>query len=89
MAYTSGYNGSVYLWHFEPTKHETFDEAKRALIQDMMFHADYEPDNTANELALVAEDINLWDENDRDMRDHGRQSITAGGFEWWIAREEA
>src|SRR5690606_17527438 len=82
-----GHNMPGYLPDSTPTEHETFDEAKRALIEDMLFHADYAPDDTADELANAAQDVNLWSERDSDMRDYGRQSISAGGFEWWIARE--
>lgn len=86
MSYTVGQNIPGYLPDSEPMEYETFDEAKRALIKDMLFHADYAPDDTADELAGVAEDVNLWSESDRSMRNHGHQSITAAGYVWWISR---
>lgn len=93
--FVAGHNVPGYLPDCEPMECETFDEAKRALIEEMLHEADIagqcetpEGDNRADELAGAAEDVNLWSERDRDMRDHGRESITVGGYEWFIAREE-
>lgn len=93
VKYVAGCNVLGNLWHFEPTEHETFDEAKRALIREMLLEADIawkcetpEGNDTADELAGAAEDVNLWIERDRDMPSW-RRSTTAGGYEWFIARE--
>lgn len=91
MSYTAGRNDPGNLWHFEPSEHETFDEAKRALIREMLLEAVIaglrpEGDDRADELAGAAEDVNLWIERDRDMPTW-RKSITAGGYEWFIARD--
>lgn len=95
IRYLVGHNMPGYLPDNVPTEYGTFDEAKRALIAEMLHEADIagqcetpEGDNRADELASATEDVNLWSERDRDMRDHGRESITVGGYEWWIAREE-
>lgn len=92
MTYTAGYNVPGHPWHFEPTEHGTFDEAKRALIKEMLTEADDAAKSGAPRIesyceALVnaAEDVNLWSESDCNMRKYGYQSITASGHVWWIA----
>lgn len=95
MTYTAGYSILGNPWHFEPTEHETFDEAKRALIKEMLTEADDAAKSGADRiksycdaLANAAEDVNLWSENDYNMRKYGYQSSAAGRYVWWIAKSK-
>lgn len=67
MPYVVGYNTPGYLPESDPYICEDADSAKRALIDDMLRHADTDsrsdPDSEAlsAELTLAAEDLNLTD----------------------------
>jgi hypothetical protein len=54
----------------------TFDEAKRRLIHEMLFSADYaSTEDAAENYTNAAEDINLWS---------GPDSLTVAGEAWWV-----
>ncbi len=59
--YAVGHNVSGYLPECDVYVTDSFEEAKRYLIHDLLFAADYaETDDIGNALALAAEDVNLW-----------------------------
>lgn len=72
----------------------SFEDAQRQLINEMSAYADVLDESgtpgcrgMANDVAAAAEDVNLWAETNADLVRHGRIGLTAGGREWWIARE--
>ena len=74
--YIIGNNMPGYMPDSEPfTVEGTFDDAKRALIGELFFAAEYADREEANELVSAAEDVNLWRRPD---------SIRAGNYVYWI-----
>jgi hypothetical protein len=78
--YISGTNYSGYLPDVIPTESATFEEAKQALIAEILWEADHNTsDDVADALAALAEDVNLWSRPD---------SVTVadpcGDRAWWI-----
>lgn len=59
---------------------DTFDEAKRGLIDEILFAADYTDEASAEQLTELAEDVNLWSGPDC--------SGEVDGFVYWIAVAE-
>ena len=57
--YIAGWNMPGYLPESEPTEFETFDDAKRSIISDMLFYADSLDEEGATEQTHMAEDVNL------------------------------
>lgn len=62
MSYVIGNNLPGYLPDSDPFVIEgTFDEAKRALIDELLWQADVaDTEEEAEELTEAAEDVNLW-----------------------------
>lgn len=59
--YAVGHNVAGYLPESDVYVVEDFESAKRSLIADLLFAADYaETDDIGNALALAAEEVNLW-----------------------------
>jgi len=61
MRFSSGSNVPGYMPDEPAEHHETFDDAKRCLIAEILRDADQadnEPD--AEDLSAFAEDVNLW-----------------------------
>lgn len=75
--YIIGNNMPGYMPDSEPfTVEGTFDEAKRALIDELLFAAEYAAtEEEAEELTNAAEDVNLWS---------GPDSIYVGNYVYWI-----
>lgn len=62
QTFTLGWNMPGYMPEMEPYKIEGSDAAKRAMIDELLQHADQDTDpERANALALLAEDLNLAD----------------------------
>lgn len=81
--YTIGWNMPGYLPEMEPYTVDTADEAKRAMIDDLLYmaseHADTEDD--ATELSNAAEDLNLCDVSTG-------WDATIGNLAYWIKPTE-
>lgn len=79
--YVIGSNMPGYLPDSEPfTVTGTFDDAKRALIDEILFQADYaNNEEEAEELTLAAEEVNLWSDCD---------DISVGNWVYWIQEGE-
>ena len=75
--YVIGNNMPGYMPDSEPfTVEGTFDEAKRALISELLFAAEYAAtEEEAEDLTHAAEDVNLWSRPD---------SIYVGNYVYWI-----
>lgn len=84
MNYAVGHNIAGYMPECDIYVTDTFDQAKRYLISEMLEAADYaETEQIAEELAAAAEDVNLWNGPDVcyvDMIDSEHCLPTA----WWI-----
>jgi hypothetical protein len=82
--YAVGHNVAGYLPEADVAVFDTFDEAKRCLIHDMLLAADYaETETIAEDLTNSAEDVNLWNGPDTvyvEMIDSPHCIPTA----WWI-----
>ncbi len=64
-AYVVGWNTPGYLPDGEPIECETFDDAKRYLIDELLRDADYAScECKAEDFAAMAEDVNLWSSPD-------------------------
>lgn len=79
MGYTIGFNMPGYLPEMEPYTVDTADEAKRAMIDELLRHADSTDEPEATELSHAAEDLNLTDVSDG-------WDNTIGNTAYWIAR---
>lgn len=81
MTYVIGNNMPGYLPDAEPFAVDgTFEDAKRALINELLFSADYaDTEEEAEDLTHAAEDVNLWSRPD---------DIRVGGHVYWIAEGE-
>lgn len=64
MPFTVLFNRPGYLPEADPTTHPTFPEARQALIDVLLQHAD---ELDSDELAAAAEDVNLWNTPDHLM----------------------
>ena len=88
MNHAYGHNVSGYLPESDTYVVETFDEAKRGLIADMLRTADYaETESIAEDLTNTAEDVNLWSGPDTayvEMMESEHCIPTA----WWIMETE-
>ncbi len=85
MNYAAGHNVSGYLPESDVEIFEDFDSAKRYLIDEILFAADYaETETIAENLDSLAQDVNLWsapgDLDYVDMIDSPHCIPTA----WWI-----
>lgn len=79
MPYVIGNNMPGYLPDAEPFVVDgTFDDAKRALIHELLFAADYAEEEEAEDLTHAAEDVNLWSRPD---------DIRVGSYVYWIAED--
>lgn len=57
----------------------TLDDARRALIADLLFEADYAPnEEDAEDYTAAAEDVNLWS---------GPDSVSVCGRVYWISQQ--
>lgn len=84
MRYTIGWNMPGYLPEMEPYTVDTADEAKRAMIDELLRHADQVDEgdhNIADELSHIAEDLNLCDVSQG-------WSETIDNLHYWITRTE-
>jgi len=82
----AGHNVHGYLPESDDTGYvfDTFDDAKRSLIDDILRHADSIAEHdadAADALAAVAEDVNLWTGQDYVCADDD----TPLGRVYWIA----
>ena len=80
MYYTIGWNMPGYLPDMEPYTVDTADEAKRAMIDELLRHADQVDEgdsNLADEISHKAEDLNLCDVSTG-------WGETVGGLAYWI-----
>jgi hypothetical protein len=88
MNYAVGNNVAGYSPECDVYVTDSFDSAKRALIDDILWSADYaETETIAEELAAAAEDVNLWSGPDVcyvEMIDSEHCIPTA----WWIQETE-
>ena len=81
MSYTIGWNMPGYMPEMEPYTLDTEDDAKRAMIDELLRDAENAPSNLATELSHTAEDLNLsdvslgWD-------------VTVGNIAYWITPTE-
>jgi hypothetical protein len=88
FAYGSNFPGCLPENH--PEDETTFDEAKRALIAEMLFDADEETTTSddAEELTAAAEDVNLWGHADLAVspshKRFGEWTVTAAGRVYFI-----
>jgi hypothetical protein len=84
MNYAVGHNVSGYLPESDVYVTDTFADAQAYLIHELLFAADYaETEDIGDELALAAEDVNLWNGPDTcyvEMIDSEHCIPTA----WWI-----
>jgi hypothetical protein len=76
MPYVIGNNMPGYLPDSEPFAVDTFEDAKQALIDELLWAAEYAEEEEATDLTHAAEDINLWSRPD---------SVTIGNTAYWIA----
>lgn len=77
MGYTVGFNMPGYLPEMEPYAVDTADEAKRAMIDEILRDADNAESDRADELSHLAEDLNLEDVS-------LGWSDTVGNIHYWI-----
>jgi len=65
LTFAVGWNTPGYLSDGEPIECETFDDAKRCLIDELLHDADNaSTERKAEDLAAMAEDVNLWSSPD-------------------------
>lgn len=86
--YAVGHNVAGYMPECDVVVFESFDDAKRYLIDEMLRAADYaETETIAEDLTNSAEDVNLWSSPDFvyvEMIDSPHCIPTA----WWIVETD-
>jgi hypothetical protein len=79
--YAVGHNIAGYLPEADVHVVATFEEAKAILIHDLLFAADHaESEDEGDELAGLAEDVNLWNRPDTAYANY-----RSGYMAYWIA----
>ncbi len=81
MHYIVCWNMPGCLPEMEPEEHETFDSAKRSLIDELKACEDQAPsEDVAEDFCHAAEDVNVWTDGDP------CHSVSIGGYIYSICR---